>query len=186
MPKTPHFTTKTLSKRHENFATLYKNFALPLMKFLVKKMGGDQEAAEEVFSQTILAAYKGWHTFESRSSYFTWLCRIALNKSADYYRHQINEQSKRVAPTLESWAKIKDPNLTPEESAALEEVKNAVKECLYLLPKEKRQLLYLRFWQEMSIKGIADLLGVSERAAEGKLYRAKVAFKEAYSSRYLK
>lgn len=183
MSKTTCYSTRNLTRKHEHFATLYKNFALPLTKFLIKKMGGDQHATEEVFSQTILAAWKGWHTFESRSTYFTWLCRIALNKMADYYRDQVNERSRRVYPTLKTWANVKDQHLTPEEKACLEELRKNVHECLDLLPPETRQLLYLRYWEEMTIASIADLLGISERAAEGKIYRARVSFREIYSSK---
>lgn len=186
MPNTTRFSTKALAKKHEHFAALYKKFALPLSKFLIKKMGGDQQAAGEIFSQTIVAAWKGYHTFEHKSQFFTWLCRIGLNKIADYYKDQVNKRSKLVFPTLSSWANIEDKSLSLEEKIALEELKNSVRECLKLLPEEKRQLLYLRFWQEMTIKSIADLLGISERAAEGKLYRAKLAFRDVLQNRYPK
>ncbi|KKR83732.1 MAG: RNA polymerase, sigma-24 subunit, ECF subfamily [Candidatus Daviesbacteria bacterium GW2011_GWA1_41_61] len=183
MRKTPRFSPQRLAKKHERFAALYKNLALPLTKFLVKHSGGDQEAAEEVFSQTIVAAWKGWHTFEHRSSYFTWLCRIGLNKIADYYKDQVNIRSKFVFPTLSAWANIEDKSLSLEEKTALDELRESVRECLELLPEEKRKLLYLRFWQEMTVKGMAEVLGISERATEGKLYRAKLALREVLQVR---
>ena len=157
---------------------MYNTIALPLTKFLVRKMGGNTEAAEEVFSRTVLAAWKGWHTFEHRSEFFTWVCKIGLNKMADYYREQINERSKIIAPGLEVLGSFKDNQLSPEEKLILRELRLSVKECLRLLPKEKRRLLYLRFWQELTLKEIAKILGVSERAAEGKIYRARLTFKE--------
>lgn len=184
MTKTPCFTAKQLTKKHQNFAALYKSKTLPLMKFLMKRMGADQEAAEEVFSQTIIAAWRGWHAFENKSTYFTWVCRIALNKMADYYKEQINHRSKFVVPTLETWANIKDESLLPDEKLALDQLRACVRQCLELLPEEKRRLLYLRYWKGLSLKEIAADYCVSERAAEGKLYRAKVDFKQIYSSKY--
>lgn len=164
--------------RKKLFIFIYKQFARPLMGFLIKKLGGDREAAEEVFSETILAAYKGMHTFKHRSSYFTWLCRIALNKIADYYRTQINERSSLIAPTLKQLAQIGDDKLTPEQQLALDQLKVAVRDCLNLLPEEKRRLIYLKYWKEMTAKRIAYLFNTSERAVEGKLYRAKLELKE--------
>ena len=38
---------------HKSFVIAYRNFALPLMKFIVKRLGGNQEAAEEVFARTV-------------------------------------------------------------------------------------------------------------------------------------
>jgi len=180
MKNTPHFSPKKLAKKHQNFASVYKNLALPLMKFLVKRMGGDNQAAEEVFSQTVIAAWKGWHTFEHKSSYFTWVCRIGLNKMADYYREEVNRRSTFIVPTLESWANLKDNSLLPEEKLALDELKNAVRSCLLLLPEEKRQLLYLKYWRGMSLKEMAVVYATSERSVEGKLYRARADFRKIY------
>jgi RNA polymerase sigma-70 factor (ECF subfamily) len=167
-----------------SFETAYRKCALPLMKFLIKKMGGNQIAAEEVFSNTVFAAWKGFHTFEHKSKFFTWMCRIALNKAADYYKGQIHNESHLIAPTLIDLANIKDKNLTPEEKASLDEIRNCVHNCLNLLPDDKRNLLYLRYWKDMTIKGIAETFDISERAAEGKVYRAKLAFREVVSKKY--
>lgn len=175
---------KHFSLKYRAFALLYRKFQLPLMKFLVKKTGGDVEAAEEVFSRTVEAALKGYDTFENRSTYFTWICKIALNKLADYYRSQINERSRWVSPLLEEVSKIKDKNLTPEERLALKELRQSVKNCLLTLPEKKRQLLYLRYWEDMTIQKIAEVTGKSQRSVEGKLYRAKVELRAVYANSY--
>lgn len=150
------------------------------MKFLVKRMGGDQQAAEEVFARTISAAWEGWHTFRHKSSYFTWICRIGLNKIADYYRDQVNDNSRWVLPALEKFAEVDTKELTPLEKLSLAELRAAMRECLSLLPDESRNLLQFRFWRAMSIKEIAALTGLSERAVEGKIYRAKRLLKRLF------
>lgn len=172
MTATPH------KPAPEAFQVVYKRLALPLMKFIVKRVGGDQEAAEEVFSRTVTAAWKGWNTFERRSSYFTWLCRIALNKAADYYRDQVNQRSKIITPTLKRLAQYKSDELSPEKKLILEELRQNVGECLDLLPADKRRLLWLKYWKELTNHEIAKLLGISERAVEGRLYRARAAMAE--------
>lgn len=180
LPKNP----QDRSLKYRTFAFLYRKFNLPLMKFIVKRMGGDVVAAEEVFSQTVEAALKGWYAFENKSTYFTWVCRIALNKMADYYRRQVNEKSLIIAPGFEVLAKIGSQKLNPEEKLALDELKLAVLECIKLLPPEKRRLLYLRYWKELSHKEIAEIMGLTERAVEGQLYRAKLALKAIIQDRY--
>lgn len=163
--------------QHQSFETIYRLLALPVLKFIVKKMGGDQAAAEEVFGKTISAAWEGWHKFRHKSSYFTWICRIALNKIADYYRDQVNDNSRWVLPVLENIASADTDQLDPYERASLSELRAAMRECLDLLPDEKRKLLQFRFWREMTIKEIASFTGSSERAVEGKIYRAKKVLK---------
>lgn len=134
-------------------------------------------AAEEVFGRTISAAWEGWHKFRHKSSYFTWICRIALNKIADYYRDQVNDNSRWVLPILENIASADTDKLDPYERASLSELRAAMRDCLNLLPDEKRKLLQFRFWREMTIKEIASITGSSERAVEGKIYRAKKVLK---------
>lgn len=181
MSKTPRIKTF----ENENFEAAYRKFALPLMKFLLKKMGGDYSAAEEVFAETVASAWHGWHTFKNKSSYFTWLCRIALNKTADYYRSQVNKNSFVVAPVLEKIAQVGTTDLSFEEKLALDELRASVRICFNLLPPNKQQLLYLRYWENLTLKKIARLLGVSEKAIEGRLYRAKLAFKKVYQAHLL-
>lgn len=172
------------SLKYRSFETAYKQAALPLMKFLVKRMGGDQQAAEEVFSHTAEAALKGWYSFGHKSSFFTWVCRIGLNKMADYYRDQINERSRIIYPLFKDLANIEDKNLTPEERFAINELRSQLHECLDLLPPEKRLLLQFRYWEDMTMQKIAQNMGISERAAEGKLYRARLALKEVIIEKY--
>lgn len=161
------------SLRYRSFELAYRAVAKPLMRFIIRKMDGDIQAAEEVFSRTALAALKGYNTFEHKSSYFTWICKIALNKTADYYRERINDRSKFIAPTLEGLARIPSPTLSAEEKLALQQLKQAVYECLLLLPEDKRRILYLKYWKDLSHKEIAKKLGTTERAVEGKIYRAR-------------
>lgn len=164
--------------QHKSFERIYLKLALPLTKFIVKRVGGDRDAVDEVFSRTIIAAWKGWYTFEHKSSYFTWLCRIALNKTADYYREEVHRNSKLIAPILKDVANYDSGKLTPEEWYILNELCNSVKACVRLLPREKQKLLFMRYWKGWAIKQIAKEMGISERAAEGKIYRAKQKLKE--------
>ncbi len=180
--KTPHTIHKSL--RYRGFELFYKEFGLPIYKFVVRKTGGNSDAAEEVCSRTFEAALKGWNSFGHRSTYFTWVCKIALNKLADYYREQIHHNSRIIVPMLEEFSNLEDKNLRPEERLALKELQVAVKDCLLLLPESKRKLLYLRYWEDATMKKLGDFLGVSERAAEGKLYRAKKEFLILFTQRY--
>jgi len=164
------------------FEKVYKKVASPLLKFIAKRIGRDEDVVNEIFTNTVSAAWKSFKTFEHKSSYFTWVCRIALNKIADYYRGQINERSRFVAPFLEDIANIEDKSLSPEEEYALQELRVSIRKCLDILPTEKRNLLYLRYWEGLTIKKIAKRFGVTERVIEGKIYRAKKVLKQILQS----
>lgn len=162
----------------EPFESVYRKLSLPVKKFLIKKLGGDQSAAQEIFARTWSAAWRGFSQFRHKSSYFTWVCRIGLNKIADYWHDQINDNSRWVAPLFKEWGIGDTHNLTPEELISLSELRASLRECMSLMPEDKRQLLQFHYWYDLTLKEIAEKLGVSERAVEGRLYRAKQLLKK--------
>lgn len=164
------------------FDQLYKKYSPILFKFIAKHLRRDQMAVEEVFEETIVAGWKGYKAFEHKSSYFTWLCRIALNKIADYYHDQVHENSRIIVPLIDSLTHIDISTLSPEENLALKELRTSVNNCLNLLPFEKRRLLWFRYWKDYSYDQIGKIMGISERAVEGRLYRAKEEFSEVWSN----
>lgn len=165
------------------FEKVYQKLALPLTKFIIKAVGGKEEVVDDVLSETFVAAWKGWNTFKHKSSYFTWLCKISLNKIADYYRDQVNRNSGIIVPLFGNLDIPDSKTLSPEEKMSLQELRASVNNCLNLLPWEKRRLLWLKYWQDLSTREVAKILKISERAVEGKLYRARHAFAKIWNTK---
>lgn len=173
------------------FEILYKQFLSPLTRFVFKKIGSDPYNADIIVHETFEAAWKGYKTFKHKSSFFTWLCRIALNKIADYYRDQINRRSRIVVPTLKQLSQIESKDIAIDEKLALDEMRSKVNEVLNLLPEDKRKLLQYKFYRNLSYKEISIIMSakgrsssgrhISPRAVEGKIYRAKKAFAKLFS-----
>jgi RNA polymerase sigma-70 factor (ECF subfamily) len=172
-----------MSQNPRWFKDIYNQFSNPLFRFIAKRMRTNQKEVEEVFEETVVAAWKGYKTFQHKSTYFTWLCRIALNKIADYYRDQINQRSHIVVPTLKAISLVEATDIPPEERLALKELCGKVNDCLNLLPYHTRKLLWFRYWKDLSYRQIAEILNVSERAVEGRLYRAKDEFSRVWTAK---
>ena len=168
-------------KAPKSFVAIYKALSPALTRFIVKRLGADYTKTEDILQNTAVAAWKSWSSFKHKSTYFTWLCRIALNKIADYYRDQINQRSKLVYPGLKKISLIESDELTPTERMALEELCVGVNDCLDLLSPSKRRLLQYKYWLGLTHKQIGNILGITERAVEGRLYRARSAFQEIYT-----
>jgi len=139
------------------------------------------EAAREALQDTWVAALKSYHTFNHKSTYFTWISKIALNKLADYYRDQVRHRSKVFVPTIDKFNEIVNPELSNEEKISLHELKTKVNICLNMLPNEYRQLLQLRYYEGLSLKKISLTLRIPVRSIEGKLYRAKKLLAKIYA-----
>lgn len=177
MPKNPWSHTS-------RFEVVYRDLNLPLTKFVAKRTGGDEHVVKEILSDTMIAAWRGWNTFRHKSSYFTWLCRIALNKISDYYRDQVNSRSGIVVPLIEAITRADPKSLSPEEQMSLTGLRKSVNNCLDLLPPEKRRLLQFRYWYDYSYEKIAEIMDISVRAVEGRLYRAKQDFASIWNKNY--
>lgn len=166
-----------------HFEELYKKYMSPLTRFVFKRLGSDPYSADIIVSETFEAAWKGYKSFKNKSSFFTWLCRIALNKIADYYRDQINRRSHLVVPTLKQLSQIESKDISPIEKIALDEIRTKVNEVLNLLPEEKRKLLQYKYYRDLSYKEISVKMQISPRAVEGKIYRAKKSFLRLFEFR---
>lgn len=169
-------------KKNPRFESFYKKFSIPLTRFIAKRIGADQRATEEIFEETMVAAWKGLKTFRHKSSYFTWLCRISLNKISDYYKGQINRNSQIVVPIIEALTETDRRHLSPDEKMILEELRVSVNKCLDLMSPQKRRYLQFRYWQDLSYSQIAKIVGTSIRAVEGQIYRAKGEFAKVWHS----
>ncbi|MCA9390345.1 sigma-70 family RNA polymerase sigma factor [candidate division WWE3 bacterium] len=166
----------------KTFRQVYIITSLPLRKFISKKLGRDQQLVDDIFQETMLAAYKGWDGFEHKSKYLTWMCRIALNKIADYYRRNIHNGSRIVVPIIDDLDSLLVTQLTPEEEMYTLEIRNRVLACMELLPDEYKNVLKLRYFKHYSYQKIASIIGGSERSIEGKIYRAKKSLKDILST----
>ncbi len=158
----------------------FSSLARPLFLFLVRRTGGDTELAREIVQETYVAAEKSLATFQKKSTLFTWVCKIALHKLADYYRRKVNRSSMVFVPLAGHLDQLVDPQITPLERLSLEELVESVKKCLNLLPNRYKQLLQLRYYENLSYQEISLRVGLSERSVEGLLYRAKKDFKKLY------
>ncbi|MGN1262787.1 MAG: RNA polymerase sigma factor [Prevotella sp.] len=133
----------------------------------------DQELANDVFQDTfvkvITKLQEGKYTDSGKFSY--WITRIAHNVIMDLYRQQRNEHI--VEPTEDndlSNLKINSVFDSSRESEIVnEQVLDDVKRMMNNLPASQREVVYMRFYQDLSFKEIADITGVSINTALGRM-----------------
>jgi RNA polymerase sigma-70 factor (ECF subfamily) len=145
------------------FAQLYDLYVQPVYRYLLSKIGNQQEA-EDITAQTFLAALQGFPRYMHRGNFAAWLFSIARNKMADYYRRQRNHRSLEEGggnPAGTAW--MQDVIRT-ERALDLSELINK-------LPEDEQELLRLRFVAQMRFREIASLNGKNESAVKKAVYR---------------
>lgn len=133
----------------------------------------DQELANDIFQDTfvkvIMKLQEGKYTDCGKFSY--WITRIAHNVIMDWYRTQKNEHI--IEPTEDNDLNNLKANSIMDNSRECEivneQVMNDVRRMMDNLPTSQREVVYMRFYQNLSFKEIADITGVSINTALGRM-----------------
>ncbi|MBN2224662.1 MAG: RNA polymerase sigma factor [Deltaproteobacteria bacterium] len=115
--------------------------------------------ADDAAQQTFIAAYTKLSTFEGRSSFGTWLIRIAVNQS----RTILRRRKSRAFIGLVDDPPDPRPDILSELSARRDE--RNLKEAVLRLPEKQRLSVVLRLNQGLPFARISEILSISEGAA---------------------
>lgn len=136
------------------------------------------EDARDLAQDAFVKAYQNLARFQLRSSFYTWLCRIAMNVSIDFLRRQkvrAAELFEDGIATRESGGVLsighqrEDPGRNLERKRLLERISEALDE----LPEEQRQIVVLREIDGLSYKEIAEVLDIPEGTVMSRLFYAR-------------
>lgn len=133
----------------------------------------DQELANDLFQDTfvkvITKLQEGKYTDSGKFSY--WVTRIAHNVIMDWYRMQKNEHI--VEPTEDNDLSNLNENSVIDTGIESEivnsQIMTDVKRMMDKLPTAQREVVYMRFYQNLSFKEIAEVTGVSINTALGRM-----------------
>jgi RNA polymerase sigma-70 factor (ECF subfamily) len=142
---------------------------------LAYRMTGNEHDAEEIVQETFLRAYRRLSQFQSRSSFSTWIYRIATNCSLDLMRSRRGPETATLAGGSEPGDVIErlpaeDP--TPERLAFSSEVQQQVAAALNELSALERAVFVLRHFEGKSIEEIAQVVDRQADATKQSLFRA--------------
>jgi len=125
----------------------------------------DHQLSEDAAQEALAKACRSIGSLKSPRRFASWLAAICRNQARDM---------RRRLPTMQSLGDRDVAAPAPAPDAEIETVREAV--CR--LPAESRELLYLRYRNDLSYEAISDLLGISPQAVQGRLYRARQAVRE--------
>jgi RNA polymerase sigma-70 factor (ECF subfamily) len=157
-----------------------------LFRFASHRLGGNEDAAEEVVQRVLIRAMRRLDTYRGEAALLTWLCTLCRREIAAWRERTgkvreislVDERPEMVA-ALDGLATIEPDD--PETSLRRGELSTLVQLTLDHLPGRYGDVLEWKYMQELSVTEIAGRLGLGYKAAESLLSRARVAFREAFS-----
>ena len=158
-----------LQQKDRQAPELFLQYYMPLMRYIVSPILKDERDAEECINQIALTVWEKIDTFdEKKGSFTTWLSAICRNLAVNMAKKQARHSGQ-----LEMAPDMADTSPTPEQYVVAQETKAALKKAVASLSDKDQQLFYRKYYYRQSMAQIAAEMGLSLRAAEGRLYRIK-------------
>jgi RNA polymerase sigma-70 factor (ECF subfamily) len=143
---------------------------------LAFRMTGNEQDAEDVVQETFLRAYRQLDKYEARSSFSTWLYRIASNYSLDLIRmrkrHEDRRERGKASEERDILQTIPVNAPGPDRIAHSNQVQARVNEALNELSDQERTAFVLRHFEGLSIDEIGETLGTGTNATKHSIFRA--------------
>lgn len=145
---------------------------------ILRGLVGDGDAALELTQQAFIAAFGALKRFDGDRPFQAWIARIAVNKARDWARRRKVRRFFTFARPIDEALTIADPaagsDLMLADRAELQRAMTAIAQ----LSPGLKDVLVLRTIEGMSQAETAEILGISAKAVETRLYRARMKLQE--------
>jgi RNA polymerase sigma-70 factor (ECF subfamily) len=160
----------------------------PLYMFCLYRVGRNRHLCEEVVQETFVQAIRKLRQYDparAGNNIFTWLIGLARNQI-----HRVLSREKAAVSLEALWARMDkellqvyarlDCDPFGDEVLGREETRQMVNATMSQLPPHYREALEAKYVQGQSVRDIAAASGISEKAAESLLTRAREAFRATF------
>jgi RNA polymerase sigma factor CnrH len=161
------------------FTVLMRRYKNPLYRFALRHLGNADDADDAV-QDTFIAAYNNLQHYKPQYRLSTWLFQITLNKCRDIGRKRKTRAFlQRITPFIENTVAGNDDTLNPEMQHQSRTELSLVKTEIAALPETLKAAFILCVLEEKSQKEAGAILGLSPKAVELRVYRARQKLKES-------
>jgi len=136
------------------------------------------EDARELTQDAFVRAYKNLERFGGRASFYTWVCRIAMNRAIDHLRRQKHRQAEAFDENIASHDESGVISLAhhrddPRRNLERKRLRERIAEEVAQLPEEHRQVIILREIDGLSYKEISAVMDIPVGTVMSRLYTAR-------------
>lgn len=164
-----------LLERHQSYIYSY-------ILFLVKDSDAANDFFQDTFQRAIIAIRS--HKYQTNGKFSAWLTRIAHNLILDQGRKIETTQTVRedqVAPKVLNSMRLSEA--TREDEMIDSQTRESIRHLLDYLPEPQREVVIMRFYEDLSFKEIAQMTGVSINTALGRMHYALINLRKLIGNR---
>jgi RNA polymerase sigma-70 factor (ECF subfamily) len=163
---------RAIQRDEDAFAELYERHVVRVYRHIYYMVGNSPEA-EDLTSQTFLRAWEAIERYQVRGAPFvSWLLRIAHNLGVSHLRSK--RESSQLHDGIVDTTMRRDPESSYQQTAEEE----LVREAILRLREEQRQVIILRFIEDLDYREVAEIIGKSVAAIRVIQHRALNALRK--------
>jgi RNA polymerase sigma factor (sigma-70 family) len=150
----------------------------PLYRF-IRRYIGDTDEAYDLLQETFVSAWQALGRYDPARPAATWLRRIALNKCRDWGRRRVVRKFFYAAKALDETTAAPDVNASANSEDNNEIALTRLDRAIAALPVQLKEPLLLTAFEGLSQAAAGETLGISAKAVETRVYRARKLLAEA-------
>ena len=158
------------------YRELLRRYKAPVFR-LIRANIGDPDEALDLTQESFVAGFAALGRYDADRPFRIWISRIALNKCRDWARRRAVRSFFARALPLDSAHDVASDAPAPDAEAADRAELKRVRTAMARLAPNLREILILRGIEDLSQAESAELLQISEKAVETRLYRARAKLK---------
>ncbi len=147
----------------------------------------NREEAFDVLQDVFVKVFNGLPRFKGNSSFSTWLYTITVNTALNHIEKMQRRPwwwiSEDIGDVKESQREDESLFRQVDESLEREEMRAAIQNAMNSMSENAREIIHLRYFEELDYKTISDRLGIGLSATKMRLKRAREEFKECFTAR---
>lgn len=151
-----------------------------LLYYIMRISAVDVLAAEEILQEVFLKVWKNLRDFDSSLSFSSWIYRITHNETISHFRKSKTRGEDRQSVWDDEHINTIASAFDIEINIDAKMQKKMVEKVLSTLPVDYKEVLVLRFFEDLSYQEIADVLKKPEGTVATLISRAKKQFCESY------
>ncbi|MCD4689989.1 sigma-70 family RNA polymerase sigma factor, partial [bacterium] len=129
----------------------------------------DDEAAEDCAQEAFIKVFRHIGRLEGRSSLYTWLYRITVNIALNKLKR---DKFRQMVPLGDLPRRDRRASTNPLRAALSSEVAERIDEAVRQLPEKQRAVFVLKFFEGLSHREIAEIVGCSEGTSKANYFHA--------------
>ncbi len=177
---------KFLKGDYSSFELLFNRHKDRVFAFIMSKVK-DRELTEDIFQDTFIkvvsSLQKGKYNEEGK--FLPWMMRIAHNLIIDHFRKTSKMRKIRPTEEFDIFNILDDGSKSQEEVMIQKQIYNDLRLLIEELPLDQKEVLKLRYFEEMSFKKISEITGVSINTALGRMRYALINLRKLAEQQHI-